>query len=139
MVLGQGGHPTLRRVDAVPATGLAAAAALLGARRRSRLPERRRPTAGERFAEQGTELARIAAGAGTGIGRLVAGATAGTITVVGTAGAAALRGVSNVSTSLGAGTAALAGEAAARAGGLVIDGGLALTDLLRGRSASAGR
>lgn len=121
-------------MDGVPASGLAAAAlALLGARRRSRLPGRSRPTAGERFAEQGTELARAAAGAGTGLGRFVAGATAGSITVVGAAGAAALRGISGVSTSVGAGTAALAGEAAARAGGLVIDGGLALTDLVRGR------
>lgn len=124
-------------MDPVPASGLTAAAlALLGARRRSRQPRRGRPTAGERFAEQATAVAMMTAGAGTGLGRLVAGLTAGAVDVVGTAGAAAIRGVSGLSASVGGGAVALAGEAAARTGGLVIDGGLALTDLVRGRSAS---
>jgi hypothetical protein len=124
-------------MEPLPASGLAAAAlALLGARRRARQPRRGRPTTGERFAQRGIELARLTAGAGTALERLVVGATAGTITVVGTAGAAALRGASNVSSSIGGGAVALVGEAAARTGGLVIDGGLSLTDLLRGRRAS---
>jgi hypothetical protein len=120
-------------VDAAPASGLSALAlALLGARRRSRLPEQARPTAGERLAAQGTDLARAAATAGGSLTRLAAGATAGAISIGGLAAATALRGGGSVSTSLGGGVVALGGEAVARGGGLVVDGGLAVVDLLRG-------
>jgi hypothetical protein len=121
-------------VDAVPASGFTALTlALLGARRRARTPELGRPTAGERLAAQGTDLARAAATAGGGLSRMATGATAGAIALGGTAAAATLRGAGSVSTSLGSGLVALCGEAAARSGGLLVDGGLAVTDLLRGR------
>jgi hypothetical protein len=128
------GNPTLGQVDAAPASGVTALAlAWLGARRRSRMPELGRPTTGERLAAQGTDLARAAATAGGGLTRLATGATAGAVSLGGIAAAAALRGAGSVSTSVGTGLVALCGEAVARGGGLVVDGGLAVTDLLRGR------
>ena len=67
------------------------------------------------------------------MGRLAVGATAAAIEIGGTVAGSALRGLSGVSTTFGSGVAALAGDMASRAGGLVVDGGLAVTDLVRGR------
>jgi hypothetical protein len=131
--------PYTGRVNPDPSSTLTALGAVglavLGARRRSRRPLASRPTAGERFAERGADLVRSAAAAGGGVGRLAGGATAGVISVGSLAAVTAVRGASNLSTSVGSGVVALCGEAAARAGGLVLDGGLAVTDLLRGRRA----
>ena len=109
--------------------------ALLGARRRARIATPGHPTAGQQVAERGAGLTRSAATAWNGLGHLAAGVAASAIEVGGMTTGAAVRGVSNVSSTVSTGAAALAGEAVSRAGGLVLDGGLAVTDLLRGRRA----
>lgn len=109
--------------------------AALGARRRARIPAGGHPTGGERFADGGAELVRSAASVWGGLGRFAAAVTAGTIEVGAMATAAAVRGASTVSTTVTTGAASFAGDAVARAGGLVLDGGLAFTDLIRGRRA----
>jgi hypothetical protein len=131
--------PYTGRVNPDPSSTLTALGAVglavLGARRRSRRPLGSRPTAGERFAERGADLVRSAAAAGGGVGRLAAGAAAGAISVGSLAAVTAVKSASSVSTSIGSGVVGLCGEAAARAGGLVLDGGLSVTDLLRSRRA----
>jgi hypothetical protein len=126
-------------VDSDLSSGIAALSALvlavLGARRRARIPVGSHPTGGERFADRGSDLVRSAATVWGGLGRFGANLAAGAIEVGGMATAAAVRGAANVSSSVSAGVTGVVGDAVARAGGLVVDGGLAVTDRARGRKA----
>jgi hypothetical protein len=126
-------------VDPDLSSGIAALTAVmlavLGARRRAKLPAGAHPTGGERVADHGSDLVRSAATVWGGLGHFAANVAAGAIEVGGIATAAAVRGASNVSTAFTTGVATIAGDAVARAGGLVVDGGLAVTDRFRPHTA----
>lgn len=106
----------------------AALLALLGARRRSGRPRADGPTAGQWVAELGADVSKAAASAGGGVGRLAASLAAGVIETAGVTAGATIRAASAITTTVSAGAVAIGGEVVARAGGLVLDGGLAIGD-----------
>jgi hypothetical protein len=105
--------------------------AVLGARRRARLPEGHDPTLGQQVTTLGRATSAQATRALSGISRLCWGLTASAAEVGGVATAMLIRTTSHVSDRVSSAMFELAGNTAAVAGGLVVDGVASIGDRLQ--------